>query len=113
LCSWLLLSLNDSFSGTAGNLSIDPQSEIAKNSPVGFWPEMRTPMLMTPFLSPPVPYLRQKFSQSRRKTYYLMVVHEHLLRIPKPEPKVGLEAQHITLCSNLGHDAEENLITRC
>jgi 5-methylcytosine-specific restriction endonuclease McrA len=42
-----------------------------------------------------------------------MAIHEHLVRIPKPEPKVGLEVQHITLCSNLGHDAEENLITLC
>ena len=32
-------------------------------------------------------YLARKFPESRRKAYYLMAIHEHLPRIPKPELK--------------------------
>src|SRR5215470_4842757 len=30
-------------------------------------------------------FLERRFPESRRKAYYLMAIHEHLLRIPKPE----------------------------
>jgi hypothetical protein len=32
-------------------------------------------------------FLERKFPESRRKAYYLMTIHEHLPRIPKPELK--------------------------
>ena len=33
-------------------------------------------------------FLERKFPESRRKAYYLMAIHEHLPRIPKPELKL-------------------------
>jgi hypothetical protein len=33
-------------------------------------------------------YLEQKFPESRRKAYYLMAIHEHLPKIPKPDLKL-------------------------
>jgi hypothetical protein len=33
-------------------------------------------------------YLERKFPESRRKAYYLMAIHEHLPKIPKPELKL-------------------------
>jgi len=33
-------------------------------------------------------YLERKFPESRRKAYYLMAIHEHLPKIPKPDLKV-------------------------
>jgi len=30
-------------------------------------------------------YLEKRFPDSRRKAYYLMTIHEHLTRVPKPE----------------------------
>jgi hypothetical protein len=33
-------------------------------------------------------YLERKFSESRRKAYYLMAIHEHLPTIPKPDLKL-------------------------
>src|SRR5713101_5533035 len=33
-------------------------------------------------------FLEKKFPESRRKAYYLMAIHEHLPRIPKPERKM-------------------------
>ncbi len=33
-------------------------------------------------------FLEKKFPESRRKAYYLMAIHEHLPRIPKPELKM-------------------------
>jgi hypothetical protein len=33
-------------------------------------------------------YLERKFPESRRKAYYLMAIHEHLHKIPKPELKL-------------------------
>ena len=37
-------------------------------------------------------FLEKRFAESRRKAYYLMAIHEHLTRIPKPRAsKGGLE----------------------
>ena len=33
-------------------------------------------------------FLERKFPESRRKAYYLMAIHEHLPRIPKPDLKL-------------------------
>src|SRR5438309_8323694 len=33
-------------------------------------------------------YLERKFPESRRKAYYLMAIHEHLPKIPKPDLKL-------------------------
>src|SRR5437879_13461712 len=33
-------------------------------------------------------FLERRFPESRRKAYYLMAIHEHLPRIPKPELKL-------------------------
>ncbi len=33
-------------------------------------------------------FLEKRFPESRRKAYYLMAIHEHLPRIPKPELKL-------------------------
>lgn len=33
-------------------------------------------------------FLEKHFPESRRKAYYLMAIHKHLLRIPKPEPRL-------------------------
>jgi hypothetical protein len=33
-------------------------------------------------------YLERKFPESRRKAYYLMAIHEHLPKIPKPQLKL-------------------------
>jgi hypothetical protein len=33
-------------------------------------------------------FLERKFPESRRKAYYLMAIHEHLPKIPKPELKL-------------------------
>jgi len=33
-------------------------------------------------------FLEKRFPESRRKAYYLMTIHEHLPRIPKPELKL-------------------------
>jgi hypothetical protein len=33
-------------------------------------------------------YLKRKFPESRRKAYYLMAIHEHLPKIPKPDLKL-------------------------
>ena len=30
-------------------------------------------------------FLERRFADSRRKAYYLMTIHEHLTRVPKPE----------------------------
>jgi hypothetical protein len=33
-------------------------------------------------------YLERKFPESRRKAYYLMAIHEHLPKVPKPDLKL-------------------------
>ena len=33
-------------------------------------------------------FLERRFPESRRKAYYLMAIHEHLPRVPKPELKL-------------------------
>jgi hypothetical protein len=30
-------------------------------------------------------FLKKRFADSRRKAYYLMTIHEHLTRVPKPQ----------------------------
>ena len=52
-------------------------------------------------------YLERKFPESRRKAYYLMAIHEHLPKVPKPDLKLVGWSKAIELVKVARRDREQ------